>query len=133
FEGGVESFPPPPTITRPEVLPFQDIKWENFERLCFQLASRLGEVADCRRYGIQGEKQHGIDIYVRHRSDNRYATWQSKCYARFSASALLKAVNEFLGGEWAGRTAVFHLAVTTSLSPVKLADAVEKARKKCSA
>jgi len=77
----------PPVETRVQVLPFHDLAWENFERLCLRLARDHGVVvhsadhaagdtetgrmsarqagAQGRLYGTRGQNQQGIDLYVR--------------------------------------------------------------------
>jgi hypothetical protein len=127
---GTEAIPLPVT-TRVQVLPLEKLSWESLERLCYRLAARSADVADCRRYGIPGQEQQGIDIYVRRASDGSYSTWQCKRYCNFSASDIKKAVTEFLGHEWAKTSAVFHLAVTVSLTPTALANAVEEQAQRC--
>ena len=46
-------------------MPFGEITWQNFERLCFRLASLDGDVEYSRLYGTAGQEQGGIDIYAR--------------------------------------------------------------------
>ncbi len=55
----------PPTHTRKQNLPIEELSWESFERLCLQLARREVDVESCRPYGVQGDKQEGIDIFAR--------------------------------------------------------------------
>ena len=56
----------PPTRTRLQVLPFGELEWDNFERLCYRLARLTGDVEQwAALYGGRGQKQDGIDIYVR--------------------------------------------------------------------
>jgi len=124
---------PPPVVTREQTLPFGQLSWENFERLCVRLASRGNDVADYRRYGVHGQDQQGIDLFVRRRSDGYHDSWQCKRYEEFDPSDIQKAVDKFLGGDWASRTRVFHLVVSTSLVPTALAEAVEVEAKKCQA
>ncbi|MGH7990389.1 MAG: NACHT domain-containing protein [Limisphaerales bacterium] len=131
YEDINESVPAAPVETRSQVLPLNQLSWENFERLCYRLVLREASFADCRRYGIQGQEQQGIDIYVRRTSDGGYSTWQCKRYSDFSASDLEKAVSKFLENDWAKRSDVFHLAVTVSLSSTDLAKAVEKQAQIC--
>lgn len=45
----------PPVETRPQELPFGDIAWEDFERLCYRLACLEGRVKTCRQYGVAGQ------------------------------------------------------------------------------
>jgi len=128
----VGSFPSPPVETRIQVLPLEKLTWQNFERLCYRLAWKSGDVSDCRRYGIQGQNQQGIDIYVRRSSDGGYSTWQCKRYTNFSPTEIRDAVDSFLKHDWAKRSTVFSLAVTASLSPTALADAVKEQAQRCS-
>src|SRR5882724_9994163 len=85
----------PPTVTREQTLPFGSLTWENFERLCFRLAHRIGEVEDARIYGERGQAQQGIDLYVR-RATGDYDTWQCKRYQEFTPADLEHAVTKFL-------------------------------------
>lgn len=121
----------PPVTSREQVLPLQQLRWENFEKLCYRLAFRLGDVADCRRYGVQGQSQGGIDLYVRRLSDHGYSTWQCKKYAKFSVANLKSAVTRFLNSDWAKRSSIFYLAVTVDLSDSKFADAIEQQAVRC--
>src|SRR4051794_10804393 len=57
--------PNPPVVTRPAALPFHELSWENFERLCYRLAQKDGEVEKVWAYGAQGHEQLGIDVLVR--------------------------------------------------------------------
>ena len=93
----------PPAVTREQTLPFGSLTWENFERLCFRLAHRSGDVEDVRIYGERGQSQEGIDLYVRGATGN-YDTWQCKRYQEFTPADLEKAVTKFLEGDWAKRT-----------------------------
>src|SRR6266853_4540124 len=90
----------PPTVTREQTLPFGSLSWENFERLCFRLAHRTGDVEDARIYGERGQAQEGIDLYVRH-ATAEYDTWQCKRYQDFARTDLVEAVTKFLEGDWA--------------------------------
>jgi hypothetical protein len=123
---------PPPVTSRGPTLPFDKLSWENFERLCYRLAWRIGEVSDCRRYGVQGQNQKGIDIYVRRSSDGNYVTWQCKRHEVFGPSDIENAVTIFLENSWASRSKAFILAVTVDLSPTALAETVITQTQRCS-
>lgn len=122
----------PPTVTREQVLPLGSLSWENFERLCFRLAHRGGDVEDARIYGVRGQAQEGIDMYVR-RATGDYATWQCKRYQEIKATDIEKAVTKFLRGDWAVRTKLFRLAVAPSLNVTELAEEIERQRTRCEA
>lgn len=77
----------PPLDTRDQLLPFERLAWENFERLCLRLALERGILDHTvdhaggdhatgrmsaqqaqrqgRLYGTKGQDQQGIDLYVR--------------------------------------------------------------------
>jgi hypothetical protein len=58
----------PPVMPRVQVLPFNQLSWENFERLCTRLVASEGDVVDCHRYGVRGDFQAGIDILAHRRT-----------------------------------------------------------------
>ena len=122
----------PPTVTREQVLPLGSLSWENFERLCFRLAHRGGDVEDARIYGKRGQAQEGIDLYVR-RATGDYATWQCKRYQEIKTTDIKNAVTKFLEGDWVGQTKLFRLAVAPSLNATELAEEIERQRTRCDA
>ena len=124
--------PAPPVSTRAQCLPFGQLTWENFERLCHRLVSLEGDVEHCARYGRQGDAQAGIDIYARHVS-GRYHCLQAKRHQSFSAAQIRDAVDLFLGGSWAARAARFTLAVQSSLRSTTVQDEIEQQAAKLSA
>jgi hypothetical protein len=119
-----DGVPLPGTETRPQVLPFGNLTWENFERLCYRLAGKDSSIESYARYGRVGQAQHGIDVFARRR-DGAYNVWQAKHHATFSASKLKAAVTVFLKGAWKTRASVFVLAVRCSLDDVRIRDAIE--------
>ena len=121
-----------PAVTREQALPFGSLSWENFERICFRLAHRDGDVEDARIYGERGQAQEGIDLYVR-RATGDYATWQCKRYQEVTTTNIKDAVTKFLEGDWAARTKVFRLAVAPSLNATELAEEIERQRVRCDA
>jgi hypothetical protein len=122
----------PPAVTREQALPLDSLSWENFERLCFRLAHRGGDVENARIYGERGQAQQGIDLYVR-RATGDYDTWQCKRYQEVTPADIRDAVTKFLEGDWAARTKVFRLAVAPSLNGTQLADEIERQRARCEA
>lgn len=94
--------PNPPVVTRPAALPFQELSWENFERLCYRLAQKDGEVEKVWAYGAQGHEQLGIDVLVRMK-DGTFVTWQSKRHQTFGPCQLKAAIRHFLDGVGLGR------------------------------
>jgi hypothetical protein len=121
----------PPVSSRSQILPLEELSWENFERLCYRLASRSGDVTECRRYGVQGQAQNGIDIYVRNRSSDAYITWQCKKYRRIAGGDIKSAVTKFLDSDWADKTSLFQFAVSADATNSRLADVIEKEAALC--
>jgi NACHT domain/Ribbon-helix-helix protein, copG family/Restriction endonuclease len=108
--------------TRLQTLPFHLLTWPDFERLCYRLCRRDGEVENCMFYGVAGQMQAGIDIFMRRR-DGGYRVVQCKRWTNFTAGRLAKAVDKFLEGRWADDADSFILATSGELASV--ADAVK--------
>jgi hypothetical protein len=114
----------PPVSTRPQVLPFGELTWENFERLCFRLASRVERVDYVARYGRSGQAQQGIDLFAR-LSSGRYEVWQAKRYSSISAADVNKIVNTFRAGTWKEKSDKLILAVQSTLTDTKVQEEIE--------
>ncbi|WP_278412567.1 NACHT domain-containing protein [Stutzerimonas kunmingensis] len=114
-----------PVDTRVQVLPFDALTWENFERLCHRLCAIGGDVEHCARYGRQGEAQEGIDVFAR-QTDGKYHCLQAKRHRSFDATKLRAAVDLFLNGSWAQRATRFTIAVQASLRSVAVQDEIER-------
>lgn len=110
--------------TAEQVLPFGGLSPENFERLCLRLARLEGTPVRCRRYGVPGQKQYGIDIYSRVPS-GRYATYQCKRYVTVHAADLVAAVDEFLEGNWSSRSERFVFCSAASLDRTEVEETIE--------
>lgn len=114
-----DRIPFPPVETRPHSLPFGELTWENFERLCFRLASRDEKVAYCSRYGRAGQAQQGIDLFIRFTGD-QYDTWQVKRYEKITVSELKTIVKKFREGDWFKKSKKFVLALRALIDDVSL-------------
>lgn len=73
--GGVE----PLVTTRRQVLPLNDLSWEDFERLCTRLVAKDHDILDCHRYGVSGDFQGGIDL-IAYRRGIREGLREPWCY-----------------------------------------------------
>lgn len=114
----------PPTTTRETLLPFAQLSWENFERLCLRLAEADAAVEYCARYGRQGQAQQGIDLYVRDTS-GAYSCWQAKRHKSITRSLISQSIDQFCEGTWLARTKQFVFATQASLSDTKLQEEIE--------
>ncbi len=100
---------PPPVVTFPSVLPFEELDWERFELLCLGIARATG-YSDVRRYGRRGQKQDGIDIHGVN-PEGQHTAWQCKCVNSFGRAELRKAVQRFAEGPRAEKYATFVVCV----------------------
>ena len=115
----------PPVATRPQVLPFGELTWENFERLCYRLAGQDERIEYVARYGRSGQAQQGIDLFVRLAS-GKYEVWQAKRYEGITAGDVKPIIDTFRAGTWAAKSDKLVLAVQASLADTKVQDAIEK-------
>src|SRR5262245_1585250 len=119
----------PPVSTRPQELPFKELDWPNFERLCFRLASKESDIEHCQLYGVAGQDQQGIDIYSRKAFREKYSVYQCKLEKNFIPSKIKAAIDIFLDGTWVDRTERFVLCTQESLEPTDRAEELENQRR----
>lgn len=88
---------PPPTRTRAQSLPFSDLIWENFERLCKALVETDSEIKACNLYGRLGHCQNGIDLIAipKDLTDNKPRVYQCKRVEKYTAAQIKGAVKKF--------------------------------------
>lgn len=91
---GPSALYPAPVAGAIDVLPLNDMRWEDFERLLWRIVVEVDGLREARVYGERGQSQHGIDI-VGFAMDRTAVTVQCKNYKRFSGAHLQKAVKEF--------------------------------------
>jgi energy-coupling factor transporter ATP-binding protein EcfA2 len=120
----------PPVNSNLQELPFNELTWENFEKLCLRLARLEGNVEHCQRIGVQGDEQDGIDLYARQRTGSIYRVYQCKNEKNFGPKKIEDAVTEFLEGDWLTKTDTFVLCTRESLAPVARAKELESQAKK---
>jgi hypothetical protein len=116
----------PPTKTQLQLLPFQELEWEDFERLCYRLAKTRGDVEQwAALYGSRGQKQDGIDIYARRPGAKFYSCWQSKRHKKLTPALLKAAIAEFEKGAWAAKSEEFVICCSASIQDTKLQNEIE--------
>jgi hypothetical protein len=125
MENDPKSHPQPPSTTRLQRLPFGEITWEDFERLCLRLARLSSEVDYCRPYGVRGQSQGGIDLYARRQGDEKYAVYQCKRENDFTPAKIEAAVSKFLAGNWVARAHTFVLCTKDDLRTTQRSEAIE--------
>lgn len=112
----VGNVPSPPVETRAQGLPFNELTWQNFERLILRLVRRESSVLDCEIYGTPGQAQEGIDVLaIPEAEPAKRICYQCKKVEEFDPSDIRKAVDAFLNGRWAEQAKEFVLCVTRPL------------------
>lgn len=115
----------PPIRTRLQELPFGELTWEDFERLCLRLARLEANVEHCQLYGVRGQEQEGIDLYARHKFSEKYTVFQCKRVNDFGPAKIQEAVSKFLEGTWVSKTETFVLCTKEGLRTKERADEFE--------
>jgi len=105
----------PPVITRKQELPFLELHWEDFEKLCLRLARLEANIEHCQLYGTRGQTQEGIDLYARVKGEEKYRVYQCKREKSFGPTKIEAAVSKFLEGTWANKTNTFILCTIENL------------------
>ena len=137
----------PPVVTRHQLLPVDQLTWEDFERLCLRLTSAEGDLVHtsvlspsrgmtesvARIYGVHGQAQYGIDIYVRDPLvlgetplSRRYICLQSRRTREVTKTKLARSVDDFLAGNWADDARKFVYATSSSARSTELLEEVER-------
>ena len=122
---------PPSPGTPGNVPPGEDlalnIGWDRFEKLVLAIGQRVLGLRGVkfRRYGVEGQTQHGIDLAGRE-PDGRYTVIQCKDVQAFSATGLRAAVEKFARGR--RPFDAYQLIIVTSATTrnTKLADELGK-------
>ena len=111
----------PPVDTKIQMLPVEQLGWEDFEKLCLRLAQLEHSIDNCEIYGIKGQKQQGIDIFAQ-KENAKYSSYQCKRYQEVTEDVLEKAVNKFRDEEWKPKSDKFYFCTTAALNLVQLQD-----------
>lgn len=115
----------PPVDTRAMELPFSDLRWEDFEKLCARLVKLEAQVEHSTLYGVQGEEQGGIDIFARITGQEKYRVYQCKKVTDFGPAKIKAAVEIFTAGEWLAKSDTFAICTSESLRGTARAKEIE--------
>ena len=111
----------PPTVTSSTELPFENLDWTKFERLCQDLA-RGHDFTDVHRHGKPGQPQDGVD-FTGVSPEGVPTGFQVRRRAVLTASELRAAVQEYAEGALAPpRTEAFVVCLSAEGSERKLQD-----------
>ncbi|MFI6062429.1 hypothetical protein [Streptomyces sp. NPDC051286] len=99
------------------------IGWDRFEKLMLAVSGRVLAIRGIkfRRYGVQGQVQHGIDLAGRD-ADGRFVVVQCKDYQELTAGDLRKAVETFTDGRRPFGAGHLIIATSASTERTQLAD-----------
>jgi hypothetical protein len=119
----------PPTETKTQRLPFEEIEWHEFEDLCRRLAqAESAPGIEVRPYGNPGQDQQGIDLVTKRRSENRDTVYQCKKVEKYTAADIREAVDKFLKGDFKDTSCRFVLCCTQPLTDTKQVDEIRAQR-----
>ena len=105
-------------------MPFGELAWEDFEKLCLRLIWKDAHVEFCQLYGVQGDVQLGIDIFARRSSDVSYSVYQCKREKDFGPAKIKAAIEKFEKGEWKSKSNTIVLCTQESLQSKSRSDEV---------
>lgn len=115
----------PPIQSKVQDLPFDQLTWDNFERLTLRFIESYGKLEHCHMYGNRGQAQEGIDLFARHGTDELYTVYQCKRYKEYSVTNLKDAVATFLKGLWVDKTRTFYICISCEAVERKLSNEIE--------
>lgn len=121
----------PPITTLSAVLPISKLSWEDFERLCVSIIQKKYGIYDVEIFGRKGQKQEGIDIYVRNTS-GKYLTYQCKNIEKLTPSIIETIIETFEKGTWVSKSEEFYLCTSFSFCDTKLLSTWESLKIKLS-
>ncbi|HKW94097.1 MAG TPA: hypothetical protein VJX92_19565, partial [Methylomirabilota bacterium] len=115
-----------PVTTRHQELPFGELTWENFERLCLRVARREAEIHQCFLYGNPGQAQRGIDFigYAGDVRNREMRVYQCKREETLGPAKIIEAVDAFLSGQWEPLPRHFVLCAKTRLRTTQVQDEI---------
>jgi hypothetical protein len=122
-----------PTVTRPQLLPLNDLTWENFERLCLRYVRGRANVLRSQLYGVRGQAQHGIDLYARFAEPLRYEVYQCKKLSELTGDDIQHAVDRFFEGKWKAESKAFRIMTSHGIEDAKISESIEAAGKRLEA
>ena len=118
----------PPTVTSSTELPFRDLDWKEFERLCQDIVREDG-FEDVHRYGTQGQPEDGVD-FVGVSPEGVRTAFQVKQVASLSAGELRAAVRAYTEGRFAPpETDAFVVCLSVEGNDSNLQQALREAQK----
>lgn len=117
-----------PVMGKPELLPFNQLAWEDFERLQWRVMRDVEGLRHAQLYGNRGQAQFGLDIVALH-PDGIGVALQSKKYETFGPADITAAVDKFLERERPFPVHRLIIGVATTVRTTKAIDELAKQRR----
>ena len=107
-----------PVLTAIQTLPYNNLDWKNFERLCLRLVQAIdgGEANDIQLFKKEGSKQDGIDVCKVYKSESVFDVYQCKKYNTFTKTNINKAIEEVQKNKFWGKIRKFYICTSADLS-----------------
>lgn len=121
--------PLPPIDTLEQILPFDKLEWENFEKLIARIVSQEFAITDTYLYGVRGQDQSGLDILANIKTTEKKACFQCKRVKNFNALDIKTAIDKFLKGKFAQQTQIFVLCITIPMNNTQQVDEIENQKR----
>ena len=120
----------PPVEKKLQKLPFNELRWDDFEKLILAISLKNENIKDPRIYGIKGQKQEGIDIIADWGKTTKKWVCQVKRWKLIRPSNLRNFVKKFINGKWKTSTFQFILATNYDFTITKLQNEYQSQKKK---
>ena len=120
----------PPTVTSSTEVPFENLDWTKFERLCQDIA-RAHDFTDVHRHGKPGQLQDGVD-FTGVSAEGARTSFQVRRKTELPASELRAAVRDYAEGALAPpRTEAFVVCLSIEGNERNLQDELAALNDRC--
>jgi hypothetical protein len=116
-----------PSAPGPELLPFHERSWADFEKIILIVAEHVDGMRGVRIYGTPGQSQDGIDLYGTD-ADGKNVAYQAKRHVSFNENALAKAVTKFAAGDRPVNAKKLVICVACETDRTQMSEKLEKLR-----
>ncbi len=119
----------PPSTRDPDLLPFHERSWQDFEKIVLVVAEHVDGLRGVRVYGVPGQRQYGIDIYGSG-DDGENVGYQAKRRVAFGVTELKAAVEEFANGFRPVNATTLVICVSCDTDRTEMSETLEQLREK---
>jgi tetratricopeptide (TPR) repeat protein len=109
----------PPIDNKKHELPIEQLRWEDFEKLCLRIVQIEHSIENCEILGVKGQKQEGIDIFAI-KKNYKYSVYQCKKYQKINKKTLEDVIDEFKKGEYYTNSDKFIICTSANMNTIQL-------------